>query len=154
MEERLRIDVVPTLVGEVGTAVHLATVARLYSEVIRDVDAVVEQLHFDILVEDSEIDALLQGLVGGGIEDVIDHLVEQGLLIDIAVADNLLQRLRGLDETALVGAQDHGLGHGGGLDGEGLQLEAGIDRPVVGRDGKLMRLLHGAIQAVDRHSVL
>ena len=121
---------------------------------IRDVHAIVHQLGTDILIEQLEVDAFLQRLIRCGIENVIDHLIEQGLLIDITVAYNLLQRLRSLGDGILIGTQDHGLRHIGGLDGECLQLERGIDGTVVGSHRKLMTLFDGTIKTIDHHGVL
>ena len=89
-----------------------------------DVDTVVEQFGTDILIEQLEVDALLQRFIAGGIEDVVNYLVEQRLLIYITVAHNLLQRLRGLGDAVLIGTQNHGLGHVGGTDGKRFELEA------------------------------
>ena len=92
---------------------------------VGDVDAVVHQFGFQILVEESEIDALLQWLVGSGVEHVHQHLVKQGFLIDIAVLYDLLQRFAGGIVGVGIVLEDHGLGHLCRLDHHGLGLEGG-----------------------------
>ena len=57
---------------------------------VRDIDAIVQQFRTDVLIEQLEIYALFQRLVTGSIKNVIYHLVEQSLLIDITVTNNLL----------------------------------------------------------------
>ena len=90
---------------------------------VGDVDTVVLQFVADILVQELEIDALLQGLLTGCIQYIIYDLVEQGFLIDIAIAHNLLKRFRSFRQLVLVCTHHHGLGHIGWLGGEGLQLK-------------------------------
>jgi len=124
VEERLRVSVLLALLTVVRTAVHLTPVSRLHPEMIRDVDTIVHQFHLDVTIKEFEVDTLLQRLVACRIEDIVDHLVEQRFLIDIAVTHNLLQRLRGLRDAVLVSTQNHRLGHTSRLDGKGLQLEA------------------------------
>ena len=153
-EQHLAVAVLLALVGVVGTAVDLAPVGCRHGEVVGNVDTVVGQLVADVGVEHAEVDALLQGLVAGGIEDVVDHLVEQCLLIDVAVAHNLLHRLGGIGQRVLVLAQNHGLGYAGGLHLEGFHLERRVDGAVVGSHGKLVALLDGAAQTVDGDGVL
>ena len=153
-EEGLLVGVFLTLLAIVRTTVYLAAVGSFHTEVVRDVDAIVHQFDLDVTIEQLEVDALLQGLVAGGIEDVIDHFVEQRLLIDITVTDNLLQRFRGLGDGVLISAQDHSLGYVGWLDGEGLQFKGTIDGAVVGCHSKLMALTNGAVETIDRHGVL
>ncbi len=114
----------------------------------------IDQLVTYLLVEHAEVDALLQRLVAGCIEDSVNHLVEQCLLVDIAVAHYLLHRLGSIDQRVFVLAQNHGLGNGGGLQLERLHLERAVHRTVVGSHGKLMAVLDGAPDAVDRHRVL
>ena len=65
MEQVLRIDMLPTLVGEVRATIHLTPIARFNGEVIRNVDTVVEQFHLDVAIKQSEVDTFLQRLVGG-----------------------------------------------------------------------------------------
>lgn len=55
------------------------------------VNPVVNQLGTQILVEHLEVDTLLQGLVARLVEDGIDHLVEQGALVEVALFYCLLK---------------------------------------------------------------
>ena len=112
---------------------------------IRDVDTVVEELGIEVAVEHFEVDALLQRLVAGGIEDGIDHLVEEGLLVDVAALHHLLHRLVGLRDGALVLAQNHCLRHLRGLGLNGLQHERRVDGAVLPYDRVLVALLEGAV---------
>ena len=92
-EEHLLIAVLLALIGIVGAAVNLAPVLGGDDEVVGDVDAIVHQLSLEVLVEQAEVDALLERLLRGRVDDGEHNLVEQGLLIDIAVLDDLLQGL-------------------------------------------------------------
>ena len=121
--ERLGIGKLRPLIAVIGATVNLTAVLRAYGEVIRDINAVVDELCLDVLIEDAEIDTLLQRFVGRRIEHVHHHLVEQGTLIDITVLHEFLQRAAGGIVGAGVIAQDHGLGNVHRLVGHRLQLE-------------------------------
>ena len=144
-EEHLAIGVLTALITIVGTPVDLTSVLCRDGEVVRDVDAVVHQLSFDVLVEDLEVDTLFQRFVRSRVEHVHDHLIEQSLLIDISVLDDLLQRLAGRSVGVAVGAQDHSFGHLCGFHCHGLQLKRRVDGAVLARHGILMRVLHAAV---------
>ena len=152
-EQYLTIGIFLTFLFKVRTAIHLSSVSRRYRKVIRDVDAVVGQLFTNIVVEHTEVDALLQRLLAGSIENVVNHLVQQRTLIDITVTDNLLHGLCRISQRTLILAEYHGLGHRCRLHLEGLQLERRIDRTVVGSNGKLVALLDAA-QSVRVYRVL
>ena len=85
------------------------------------------------MIEQLEIDALFQRFLGSGIEDVHHHLVEQGFLIDIPVADDFLHRLAGLGESAAVVPDNEQLRHGGGID----LGELGFKRRIALAMGKI-----------------
>ena len=89
-EQCLRIAPLLALGRVVGTAIYLASVRGKHHQVVRHVDAVALQLHANLLIQEFEVHTFLQGLLAGGIENVIHHLVEQCFLIDIAGADSLL----------------------------------------------------------------
>ena len=144
-EQHLRICIFLALVAIVGTAVHLAPVGPRHREMIRDVDAVVHQLRLQVAVEQLEVDALAQGLVAGGEEDAVYHLVEQGLLVDVAVLHNLPHRPCGRIDRVLVVAQNHRLRDVCRLGGNRLQLERRIHRAVLSCHRVLVRLLHAAV---------
>ena len=111
---------------------------------VGDVDAVVEQFHPDVLVELLEVDALLQGLVAGGIEDAVDHFVEQRLLIYVSVADYLLKRLLGGRDGVLVGLDAQALRHLLRAHSYRLEFERGVDGAVVAAHGVLVGVLYRA----------
>ena len=154
VEERLLVGVLLTFLAVVRTTVNFTPIGRLHTEVVRDIDTVVHQFYLDITIEHFEIDTLFQRLVAGSIEHLVDHLVEQCLLVDITVTHYLLQRFRGLGDGVLVSAQDHGLGYVGGLDGERLQFKGTIDRAVIGCHSELMTLTYRAVKTVDSHRIL
>ena len=82
-----------TFLTIVRTTVYLTSVGCFHPEMIRDVDTVIHQFRTNVLIEKLEVDTLLQRTVGRSIENIIDHLIEQSFLIDIAVTHNLLQGL-------------------------------------------------------------
>ncbi len=144
-EELLLIDILLAFVGIVRTAIHFASVLRVHGEMIGNIHAVVHQLGLQLLVERLEVDTFLQGLVAGGIEDTIHHIVEQGLLIDVAVPHNLTHRLRSLIDRVLVVTQNQRLGHLRGFERGGLEHERGVHVPVLVGHRVLVRLLQRAV---------
>ena len=93
LKEVLYVGVFLALFGVVGTAVNLLPVLCRYREMIRNIDAVVRQFHLYVLVEHIEVNSLAQRLFRCGIKYAINHLVEQCLLIYIAVLHYLFHRL-------------------------------------------------------------
>ena len=144
LEQLLRIGKLTTLLLEVWTAVHLAAIGCRNGEMIGNIDTVVDELSTDVAVKQTEIDAFLQRFLAGGIENIVDDLVQQRLLVDITVAHNLLHGLRSIGQRVLVLTQNHRLGHRGRLHLQRLHLERAIDRAVVGSYRKLVGLLDGA----------
>ena len=122
-EKHLRIAVLLALVAKIWAAVHLSSILRCHREVIRDVDAVVHHLCLEVLIKLLEVDSLLQRLVRCRVEDGIHHLVEQSLLIHIAVLHYLLQRFLRFAERIPVASENHRLRLVGRIGGDGLQLE-------------------------------
>ena len=144
VEEHLLVAILLALVGVVGAAVDLASVLCGDGEVVGDVDAIVHQLGLEVLVEELEVDAFLERLLRCGIDDGQHHLVEQCLLVDVAVLDDFLQGLGGLVVRLLVVVQDHGLGHLRGLGHHRLGLEGGVAVRVL----RHRRLVGGHQRAV------
>ena len=145
LEKQLRIGILLTLVDIVGTTVYLAPILRGNSEMIGDVNAVVHQFSLKVLVEQLEVDTLIERFLRSGVEDAIDHFVEQCFLINIAVSHNLTHRLRGLRNGVFVVAQNHRLGHICRFRGNGLEFERGIYRTVVSGHRVLVRLLDATV---------
>ena len=155
-KEHLTETALHPLVRVVGAAIDLSSVLGLHHKVVRDVDAVVHHLRFQVLVQQLEVDALLERFLRSGIEDIIDHLVEHALLIDVAVADDFLQALlRSRDRTAVV-AQDHGLRRLRRFVGDGLHLKRRVARlapsasPTLLRCALALLLIHVALQIAQR----
>ena len=152
-EEHLLVGVFLAFLLVFRTAVHLAAIGGGHGEVIGNIDTVVDKLHTDVAVKHAEVDTLLQRLVTGRIEDVVDHLVQQSLLVNVALAHDFLHCLGGINQRILVLMEYHGLGNGGRFHLESLQLERGIDGAIVGSHGKLVALFDGP-QAVGEHGIL
>ena len=154
LEKILLIGKLLTFVRIVRTTEHLTTIGGRNSEMIRDVDTVVNQFGTDVLIEHTEVNTFLQRLIASSIKDVIDHLVEQCFLIDIAIANNLLHGLGSVSQRILILTQNHRLGNRRWFHLKGLQLERGIDSTIVCSHCKLMGMLNGAIKTIDHHRVL
>ena len=144
-EEHLRIGVCHARLRVFRTAIDLPPVLRRHDEVIRNVDAVVHQFGLQVLVEQLEVDALFQRLVARGIENRINHLVEQRLLIDVAVFNDFLHLLVGLGNGVLVVSQNHRLRLLRGLRLDGFQHERGINRAVFSHHRILVALLERTV---------
>ena len=50
MEQSLLVGILLTLVGIVGTTVHLTAVSRLHTKMVGNVDTVIQQLDSDVLI--------------------------------------------------------------------------------------------------------
>ena len=143
-EEHLRVGVLLAVAHIVGTAVDLASVLGRHREVIGDVDAVVHHLRLQVLVQQFEVDALAQRLVRCRVEDVVDNLLQHGLLVDVAVADDLLHvAFRRRERTAVV-AQDHRFRGQGRLRLEQFRLEGRVGLALVVGGGWLVGCRGGA----------
>ena len=90
---------------------------------VGDAYTVVLQFCLQVMVERLEVHPLLKGFLRCRIEDVHHHLVEQRLLVDVAVSHNFLHRLIGLCERVLVVSHDEHLGHGCRLHLRSLHVE-------------------------------
>ena len=95
-EQHLRVSVLFTFFRVVGATVHLATILGRHGEVITDINAVIHQLGFEILVKQLEVNTLLEWFVRSGIEDRNHNLVQQRFLLNIAVFNDFLERARSL----------------------------------------------------------
>ena len=141
-EQRLRIGVFFSVGGIIRTTINLTPVLRADREVVGDVHPVVYHLGLQVLVEQLEVDSFLQRLVAGGIENRVDHLVEQSFLIDVSVLDYFLKRLRGFGNGVLVAFQNHGLGALCRSGLYGLELKGRIDGAVLAGHRERVRLLY------------
>ena len=149
-EEHLRIGKLHALVGIVGTTVHLATVLCGNREMVRNVDTIIHQFRLQVLIEYLEVNSLFQRLFRCRIKHIHHHLVEQRLLVHIAVLHYFLKRFARCVVRVAIVLQNHGLGHLRGLRGDGFQLEGRIHRTILALHRKLMRALHGAIVGIAR----
>ena len=92
-EQYLRVGELFAFVCVIRTAIYLASVLCADGKVVWYVHSVVHQLCFEVLIEQLEVDAFLKRTFRSGVEYRVDHLVEQRLLIDVAVLYYFLQRL-------------------------------------------------------------
>ena len=80
-----------TFIIIVRTTVHLFSIFIHHGKMICDINAVIKQCRFQILIQILEINTFFQRLITCRIQNVIDHLVQQCTLVQISVLYNLLQ---------------------------------------------------------------